>query len=121
MRQNYVEDDIGAPKAVSLVSRLRRIRDDVDVAAMNDLTNQEIVGELLAADLVIDATISHVAGHFFNQLTAAPGRRAVFAQIATDARTGTLGLAFVNAPRPGSDTETPQPTIARWTTSPGNW
>jgi hypothetical protein len=112
VRQNYVEDDIGAPKAASLAARLRSIRDDVNVAVMADLPQTDVVGEMLAADLVIDATISHVAGRFFNELATAPGRRAVFAQVATDARTGTLGVAFVNAPRTDFENETPHPTLA---------
>lgn len=117
VRQDYVEDDIGAPKAGALVARLRSIRDDVDVCVMTDLPEAEVVPEMLAADLVIDATISHVAGRFLNQLTLAPGRRAVFAQIATDARTGTLGVAFVNTPTlnaPGADATPPSelPTMA---------
>jgi hypothetical protein len=112
VRQNYVENDIGAPKVESLLKRLRGIRDDLDVVVMTDFPEQEVVGELLAADLVIDATISHVAGRFFNQLVSAPGRRAVFAQVATDARTETLGIAFVNAPVADSETGTAQPTLA---------
>ncbi len=112
VRQNYVEDDIGAPKAASLAARLHSIRYDVDIEVMADLPETEVVGEMLAADLVIDATISHVVGRFLNQLTLAPRRRAVFAQVATDARTGGLGVAFVNAPLRDSEDETPQPTLA---------
>ena len=112
-RQNYVEEDIGALKAASLAVRLRSIRDDVDVAVMTDLPATDVVGEMLAADLVIDATISHVAGRFLNQLASAPDRRAVFAQVATDARTGTLGVAFVNAPTGASGPDTAPPTLQK--------
>lgn len=72
VRQNYVEDDIGALKAASLAVRLRSIRDDVDVTVMTDLPETDVVGEMLAADLVIDATISHVAGRFLERGRLSP-------------------------------------------------
>lgn len=112
VRQNYIEEDIGALKAASLAVRLRSIRDDVDVAVMTDLPATDVVGEMLAAGLVIDATISHVAGRFLNEVASAPGRRAVFAQVATDARTGTLGVAFVSAPTEESGADTAPPILA---------
>ena len=111
VRQNYVEDDIGAPKAEALVTRLRSIRDDLEVVMMTDVPETEVVPEMLAADLVIDATISHVAGRFFDQLAPAPGRRALFAQVATDARSGTLGVAFVSAPITDRESDPPQLTL----------
>lgn len=98
VRQNYVEDDIGAEKADALVGRLQTIRDDVDVRVLRDLPDHEAPREMLAADLIIDATVSRVVARWFDQLSQFPDRRAVLAEIATDARTGALGLAIVNAP-----------------------
>ena len=98
VRQNYVEADIGSEKADALVERLRSIRDDVDVVTMSSLPSGEAIPELLAADVVIDATVSRAVGRGFDELAKTPGRRAMFAQVATDARTGTLGIATVVAP-----------------------
>lgn len=98
VRQNYVEDDIGAEKAQALVKRLRAIRDDVDVDTLNELPEGQVGEEMLAADLVIDATINNLAGNFFDGLSKHPARRSVLARVATDVRTGTLGLAVISAP-----------------------
>ena len=53
------------------MARLGSIRDDLEVVMMTEVPEAEVVPEILAADLVIDATISHVAGRFFNHCLSA--------------------------------------------------
>ncbi len=97
VRQNYVEDDIGKAKAEALVARLRSIRDDLDVM-MLDTSSPEMFAELVSADLLIDATVSRTVSRFLDVLALTPGRRTTIAQVATDTRSGSLGIATVCAP-----------------------
>ncbi len=101
VRQNYLEDDIGKVKAEALVGRLKAIRDNLDVVVL-DPSSPEIFAELLDADLLIDATVSRTASRFLDQLALTLGRRATIAQVATDARTGSLGIATISAPSPSA-------------------
>lgn len=97
VRQNYVESDVGDRKAEALARRLTAIRDDltVTVAAGN---MPDDVAACLAADLIIDATVSNAMTSYLDVLSAAAGRRALIAQVATDARSGALGVAVICAP-----------------------
>ncbi|MGY1994375.1 ThiF family adenylyltransferase [Mycolicibacterium fortuitum] len=96
VRQNYVEDDIGRSKAEALAQRLSSIRDDliVEVAEGNLPEDQ---ASCLAADLIIDATVNNGITSCLDALAIASSRRAVIAQVATDARSGTLGLVLLTA------------------------
>ncbi|GLB96710.1 ThiF family adenylyltransferase [Mycobacterium kiyosense] len=100
VRQNYVEDDIGRSKAEALASRLRAIRDDLTVT----VAEGHLPGDLtscLAADLIIDATVNNGITSYLDGLTTLSDRRALIAQVATDARSGTLGLAVLCAAKSG--------------------
>lgn len=110
VRQNYLEDDIGKVKAEALVARLKAMRDDLDVVVL-DPSSPEMFAEILDADLLIDATISRTVSRFLDQVAVTAGRRATIAQVATDARTGSLGIATITAPAAsGSPTGTGDPT-----------
>ncbi|MEV5835520.1 ThiF family adenylyltransferase [Nocardia sp. NPDC052112] len=102
VRQNYTEADIGQTKAQSLATRLRAIRDDLTVTVAEGVVPDDPVS-ILAADLVLDATVSHGITTYLDTL-AGQERTALIAQVGTDARTGTLGIA--NICTPGS-TRTP--------------
>ncbi len=105
VRQNYVEDDIGRSKAEALASRLRAIRDDLTVTVAEGHLPEDPTS-CLAADLIIDATVNNGITSYLDVLTTATDRRALIAQVATDARSGTLGLAVLcaaNAPGTVSD------------------
>lgn len=101
VRQNYVEADIGQTKAEALATRLRAIRDDLTVTIAEGSVPEP--ADSLSADLVIDATVSQSITAYLDTL-AGEDRKAVIAQVATDARTGTLGIASICAP---GDTSTP--------------
>ena len=96
VRQNYVEDDIGRVKSAALLGRLRAIRDDLDVDVF-DASSPIMWSDLLSADLLIDATISRSVTRVLDRVTQAEGRRVIIAQVATDARSGSLGLATIAA------------------------
>ncbi|MFD7581040.1 ThiF family adenylyltransferase [Kitasatospora sp. NPDC059817] len=98
VRQNYVEADVGAPKALALADRLRAISDTVVVHANDGILPPLDDTAFAMADVVIDATVSIAMGHVLNHLAAVTGPRPVLAQVATDVRTGTLGLLSVSAP-----------------------
>lgn len=95
VRQNYTEADIGQTKADALATRLRAIRDDLTVTVAEGSAPDPAVS--LAADLIIDATVSHSIATYLDTL-AGEDRKALIAQVATDARTGTLGIANICAP-----------------------
>lgn len=101
VRQNYVEDDIGCSKAEALACRLRGIRDDLSVAVAEGHLPEDPTS-CLAADLIIDATVNNGITSYLDALTGATGRRALIAQVATDARSGTLGLAVLCAANAGA-------------------
>ena len=95
VRQNYVEADIGLTKADALATRLRAIRDDLTVTVAEGSVPDP--ADALSADLVIDATVSQSITAYLDTL-AGEDRKALIAQVATDARTGTLGIASICAP-----------------------
>lgn len=96
VRQNYLENDIGMSKAEALAARLRTIRDDLAVSVAEGSLPDD-PGSFLAADLIIDATVSNAITSCLDTLTPIEDRKSLVAQVATDARTGTLGIANLTA------------------------
>lgn len=99
VRQNYVDLDIGAAKADRLLQRLRDIAPDADVNRALRFTDAELKSLANEADLIIDATINRVVARRLDSLARQAGRTCVIAQVATDVRTGSLGLAVVTGPQ----------------------
>ncbi|HJZ36124.1 MAG TPA: ThiF family adenylyltransferase [Solirubrobacterales bacterium] len=94
VRQNYREDDIGMTKAEALGRRLQAIRDDLNVDVETNPV-PTIDNLLLSADIIIDATISNSIAKILDGIATTPARRGLIAQVATDARSGTLGVANI--------------------------
>lgn len=96
VRQNYCEDDIGMTKAEALGQRLEAIRDDLTVVVE---TNRipELNESVFSADLIVDATVSNAIATVLDAMAGKSERRGLIAQVATDARSGTLGVANVCA------------------------
>jgi ThiF family/Prokaryotic E2 family A len=98
VRQNYTESDIGEDKAEALAARLRAISDRTEVRAVSGPLPSNL-GEIAAsADVVIDATVSTAVGQIIAAVAAERNQHALLAQVATDARSGTLGILTVSAP-----------------------
>lgn len=97
VRQNYVEGDIGQTKADALAARLRAIRDDLTVTVAEGSVPDD-PASFLAADLILDATVSNSITTYLDALAAATEHKALIAQVATDASSGTLGIASICAP-----------------------
>jgi hypothetical protein len=97
VRQNFTELDVGNGKAAALRDRILAIRDDIEVDAHSGHVPDDIATTFLTADVIIDATISHGIGQFLDNLAPA-GARPLLAQVATDVKTGTLGILSVSAP-----------------------
>lgn len=95
VRQNFTEADIGQTKAEALAVRLRAIRDDLIVTVAEGGVSDHVAS--ISADLIVDATVSHSITTYLDALVGAE-RKALIAQIATDASSGTLGIANVCAP-----------------------
>lgn len=95
VRQNYTEADIGQTKAEALATRLRAIRDDLSVIVAEGSVPDP--ADSLSADLIIDATVSLSITSYLDTL-AGEDCTALIAQVATDARTGSLGIASICAP-----------------------
>jgi hypothetical protein len=96
VRQNFVEADVGNTKVDALARRLRAISDAVEVVASHAM----IPGEEDLADvaLIIDATVSVAISRVLDGIAADRDQRPALAQVATDARTGTLGTMTVSMP-----------------------
>lgn len=97
VRQNYVEDDIGRSKAEALAARLGNIRDDLTVTVAEGALPDDL-SDSVASDIIIDATVSNAITQCLNTLAALPERKALIAQVATDAKSGTLGILNFCAP-----------------------
>ncbi len=95
VRQNYTEADIGETKAYALATRLRAIRDDLEVTVADGYVSDPSASR--TADVIIDATVSHSITAYLDTL-ACEERDALIAQVATDAKTGTVGIATICAP-----------------------
>lgn len=97
VRQNYAEGDVGLTKAEALAVRVRDIRDDLTVDVVAGAIPQSFT-DCLAADIIIDATVSSAITQVLDVLAAQPERKAIIAQVATDAASGTLGLLNICTP-----------------------
>lgn len=95
VRQNFEEADVGNTKVEALAQRLRAISDTVAVSVHEARTPAGL--DLTQVDLIIDATVSIAISRLLDGAVAQAGRP-VLAQIATDARTGTLGIMTVSMP-----------------------
>lgn len=95
VRQNFVEADIGNAKVEALAQRLRAISDSVEVSVHDAMA--PAVPDLAEVDLIIDATVSVAISRLLDSV-AATAQRPVLAQMATDPRTGTLGIMTVSMP-----------------------
>jgi hypothetical protein len=97
VRQNYSENDVGKIKAEALTRRLRAISDGLIVNVTPQLSRKEAKRAVTTADVVIDATVSISVGRLLDVLADHPRRSALLAQMATDTRTGSLGILTVSA------------------------
>ena len=91
VRQNYVEDDVGRSKAEALAARLRDIRDGLAVSVAEGALPDD-PSDFVSADLIIDATVNNGITQYLDAFAALPEREALIAQVATDAKSGTLGI-----------------------------
>jgi hypothetical protein len=101
VRQNYTEPDLGHRKVDALAARLRAINDQLSVETFARPLPADTITPLPNCDAIIDATINLSLGVLLDSEAtrhARPGVRPLIAQVATDIRTGTLGLLTVAAP-----------------------
>lgn len=101
VRQNYTDHDVGASKAERLAERLRAIAPGIDIESRYRLEDDELQTIAISANLIVDATINRVVARRLDAIAADPNRAAVIAQVATDAGTGSLGLAMVYGTKHG--------------------
>lgn len=97
VRQNFTELDVGNRKAEALRDRILAIRDDIEVDASSGHIPNGVAADTAVIDAVIDATISIGVGQSLENLALAE-TRPLLAQVATDVKTGTLGILTVSAP-----------------------
>lgn len=104
VRQDYVEADIGQDKAEALAARLRAISDRLEVFTVTGAPLSNLEDVVASADVIIDATVSIAVGQALAAVAASERPHPVLAQVATDSRSGTLGIpsqrpATAKAPR----------------------
>lgn len=101
VRQNFVENDVGKNKAHALAERLDAISDGVEVVACEGFLPD--ITDFGGAHLIIDATVSVAIGRLLDGIAknSAGSDRPIFAHMATDPKTSTLGILTVSmAPQP---------------------
>lgn len=97
VRQNYTEDDVGQTKADALATRLRAIRNDL-IVEVAEGSVPENLNSFITADVIVDATVSNSITTYLDAVSPSDERSAVIAQVATDARSGTLGIVNICSP-----------------------
>lgn len=96
VRQDYVEDDVGMPKAEQLAARLRAISDNLEVVAEPSSALDALAkGHTSSIDILIDATINVAVAARLDEWARAASTRPLIAQVTTDLRTATLGMLVV--------------------------
>jgi hypothetical protein len=94
VRQNFIEDDIGALKAEALATRLRAISDDVEIkAAPGNVVDAIRDGPLPNVDVIIDATVNATVAARLDEAAQRSPASAALAQIATDTRIASLMIS----------------------------
>jgi predicted ThiF/HesA family dinucleotide-utilizing enzyme len=96
VRQNFVEADVGDTKVEALARRVTAISDTVEIVVYDTMTPS--AADLVNTDVIVDATVSIAISRLLDDLAGLPGNRPVLAQVATDSRTGTLGMLSVSTP-----------------------
>lgn len=95
VRQNFVEEHVGRNKAEALAERLQAISDDLLVTVEASSTPISVVQSWQDADVLIDATVNTALAYLLGGFLANETRKPLVAQMATDVRTGTLGILSV--------------------------
>ena len=96
VRQNFTEPDVGDTKVDALARRLRSISDTVDISVQ--CAGVPSGADLAKVDLIVDATVSIAISRLLENLARTTSDRPVIAQVATDSRTGTIGMLTVSSP-----------------------
>lgn len=97
VRQNFTEEDIGLNKVHALSARLRLISDNLEIIESNDLYTALVEGRD-EDDIIIDTTVTRSVARYLDLIAELGPRRATIVQMATDSRTGSLGLLTIVAP-----------------------
>ncbi|MCU1484400.1 MAG: Thiamine biosynthesis protein ThiF [Actinomycetia bacterium] len=102
VRQNYLEADLGLPKAMALKSRLEALSDSAEILVGSPSAEDAMSeGELPECDLIIDATINETVKHRLDAVAPATSRPPLLVEVSLDRASGTLGLVIVAAPGSG--------------------
>lgn len=98
VRQNYREDNIGENKAEALAERLRSLSDSLDVTTQPGHALQQDHAKWQGADVLIDATVNTAVAYTLDAYVSGGAKKPLIAQMATDTKTGTLGVMSVVTP-----------------------
>lgn len=103
VRQNFADADVAVPKSEALAQRLTALAPDCDVTFTVGSHSQRL-GEVLQHPdaLVVDTTVSKAMALRLDALSNCTDRMATIAQVATDVKTGSLGMVVIStAGQPG--------------------
>lgn len=95
VRQAYEDGDVGGSKAERLAERLQRIAPLLRVKIMPVIEEEWLHDALREVDVVIDATVSKTVARAISDGATSTEKRAVVAQVAVDARSGSLGMLMI--------------------------
>lgn len=104
VRQDYEDNDVGGRKSDRLAARLLRISPQAKIEIWPVLIEEKLRAALGEADVVIDASVSKTVARAISEaFDERESRRAVVAQVAVDARSGSLGMILVHGHAPQHD------------------
>lgn len=99
VRQDFVEQDVGRSKAEAVASRVRAIRDDLEVDVIESVFDPHDGGlSLFEADVLIDATVSRSVSDFVELAWGSSSQAMTVARVCVDRPSSSLGLLTVSRP-----------------------
>jgi hypothetical protein len=99
VRQDFVELDVGRPKAEAVLSRALAIRDDLEVQVLEQGLGIDVSARSLPeCDLLVDATVSRSVADLTELMWASSSPSITVARVFLDRPSSSLGMATIARP-----------------------
>ena len=99
VRQDFVELDVGRPKAEAVISRALAIRDDLEVQVLDEALGIDFGARSLPeCELLVDATVSRSVADLTELMWASSSPSITVARVFVDRPSSSLGMATIARP-----------------------
>jgi ubiquitin-protein ligase len=103
VRQDFVELDVGRPKAEAVVARAVAIRDDLEAEVLEGVLGIDVESRSLpACDLIVDATVSRSVAEITEAVWASSSPAITVGRVCIDRPTSSLGMLGIARPTSAS-------------------